>query len=222
MNERNLPATGGLRRKSMRLVFGLFLYALGSLLSIQASIGLAPWEAFSMGIAYITPLSYGQVVVVTGLAIVVVVFALKEKIGLGTLLNALLIGVFVDLIAASRLIPAMSGFWPGVAMMLGGQVVICVGSYFYIGAALGCGPRDSLMVAIARRLPRVPIGAIRGLLEGSVLVVGWLLGARVGVGTLVSVLGIGFILQATFKVLRFDIRRVEHQSLAATWSARRS
>lgn len=222
MNERNLPATGGLRRKSMRLVFGLFLYALGSLLSIQASIGLAPWEAFSMGIAYITPLSYGQVVVVTGLAIVIVVFALKEKIGLGTLLNALLIGVFVDLIAASRLIPAMSGFWPGVAMMLGGQVVICVGSYFYIGAALGCGPRDSLMVAIARRLPRVPIGAIRGLLEGSVLVVGWLLGARVGVGTLVSVLGIGFILQATFKVLRFDIRRVEHQSLAATWSARRS
>ena len=222
MNERNLPATGGLRRKSMRLVFGLFLYALGSLLSIQASIGLAPWEAFSMGIAYITPLSYGQVVVVTGLAIVVVVFALKEKIGLGTLLNALLIGVFVDLIAASHLIPAMSGFWPGVAMMLGGQIVICVGSYFYIGAALGCGPRDSLMVAIARRLPRVPIGAIRGLLEGSVLVVGWLLGARVGVGTLVSVLGIGFILQATFKVLRFDIRRVEHQSLASTWSARRS
>ena len=222
MNERNLPATGGLRRKSMRLVFGLFLYALGSLLSIQASIGLAPWEAFSMGIAYITPLSYGQVVVASGLAIVVVVFALKERIGLGTLLNALLIGVFVDLIAASRLVPAMSGFWPGVAMMLGGQVVICVGSYFYIGAALGCGPRDSLMVAIARRLPRVPIGAIRGLLEGSVLVVGWLLGARVGVGTLVSVLGIGFILQATFKVLRFDIRRVEHQSLAATWSARRS
>ena len=222
MNERNFPATGGLWRKSMRLVFGLFLYALGSLLSIQASIGLAPWEAFSMGIAYITPLSYGQVVVVTGLAIVVVVFALKEKIGLGTLLNALLIGVFVDLIAASRLIPAMSGFWPGVAMMLGGQIVICVGSYFYIGAALGCGPRDSLMVAIARRLPRVPIGAIRGVLEGSVLVVGWLLGARVGVGTLVSVLGIGFILQATFKVLRFDIRRVDHQSLASTWSARRS
>lgn len=222
MNDRKFPAGSGLRRKSTRLIFGLFLYALGSLLSIQANIGLAPWEAFSMGVSYLTRLSYGQVVVATGLAIIVVVFALKEKIGLGTLLNALLIGVFVDLIASSGLVPAMSGLWSGVAMLLAGQVAICVGSYFYIGAALGCGPRDSLMIAIARRLPRVPIGAIRALLEGSVLIAGWLLGARVGVGTMVSVLGIGFILQATFRLLRFDVRRVDHQSLAATWSGRQA
>ena len=68
----------------------------------------------------------------------------------------------------------------GLAMLLIGQIIICIGSYFYIGASLGCGPRDALMVALGKRLPSVPIGAIRGLLEGTVLIIGWLLGAKVG------------------------------------------
>lgn len=199
-----------------RLLLGLFLFSLGSFLTIQANIGLAPWEAFSMGGAYLTHLSYGDIVVITGLLIIIVDIALKETVGLGSILNAILIGKFVDLIQATNLIPQMTSLVPGLLMLLLGQVIICIGSYFYIGSALGCGPRDALMVALGKRLPNIPIGAIRGLLEGTVLMIGWLLGAKVGIGTAIYVLGIGFILQFTFKLLRFDVKNVEHESIADT------
>ncbi len=203
-------------KRTIRLIFGLFLYALGILLSIQANIGLAPWEAFSMGGSYLTHLSYGNIVVITGFMIIAIDFVLKEKIGFGTILNAILIGTFVDLIQLFNLIPTMSNFWLGLLMLLIGQVVICIASYFYIGAALGCGPRDALMVALGKRMPKVPIGAIRGLIEGTVLFVGWLLGAKVGIGTVISVFGIGLILQFTFKLLRFDVKSIRHESVTDT------
>lgn len=202
--------------RTLRLIFGLFLYALGIFLSIQANIGLAPWEAFSMGGSYLTHLSYGDIVVITGFIIIAIDYVLKEKIGFGTILNAILIGKFVDLIQFFNIIPMMSNFWLGLLMLLLGQVVICVASYFYIGAALGCGPRDALMVALGKRLPKIPIGAIRGLIEGSVLLVGWLLGAKVGIGTVISAFGIGFILQFTFKLLRFDVKKIKHESITDT------
>ena len=85
-------------KRLTKLIFGLFLYALGSFFTIQANIGLAPWEAFSMGGVYLTGLSYGNIVIITGLIILVIDFALKEKVGFGTILNAILIGTFVDLI----------------------------------------------------------------------------------------------------------------------------
>ena len=203
-------------KRTIRLIFGLFLYALGIFLSIQANIGLAPWEAFSMGGSYLTHLSYGNIVVITGFIIIGIDYMLKEKIGFGTILNAILIGAFVDLIQFFNLIPTISNFWLGLLMLLLGQVVICIASYFYIGAALGCGPRDALMVAMGKRMPKVPIGAIRGLIEGTVLFVGWLLGAKVGIGTVISVFGIGLILQFTFKLLRFDVKSIKHESVSDT------
>ena len=81
---------------------------------------------------------------------------------------------------------------------------------------MGCGARDSLMVALCRRAPKVPVGAIRGLLEGTVLIVGWLLGAKVGIGTVISVFGIGFLLQLTFDFLRFDVKSIVHEDIADT------
>jgi uncharacterized protein len=203
-------------KRITRLILGLFLFSLGSFLTIQANIGLAPWEAFSMGGAYLTHLSYGNIVVITGLIIILIDLALKEKVGLGTVLNAILIGKFVDLIQYADIIPQMPTMELGLGMLLIGQVIVCIGSYFYIGASLGCGPRDALMVAMGKRLPSVPIGAIRGLLEGTVLIIGWLLGAKVGIGTAISVLGIGVILQFTFKLLHFDVKRVEHESIYDT------
>lgn len=203
-------------KRTIRLIFGLFLYALGSFLTIQANIGLAPWEAFSMGGTYLTHLSYGNIVVITGFIIIAIDFAFKEKIGFGTILNAILIGKFVDLIRFINIIPRMSNFGLGLLMLLLGLFVICIGSYFYIGVSLGCGPRDALMVALGRHMPKVPIGAIRGLIEGTVLIIGWLLGAKIGICTIISVFGIGLILQFTFKLLRFDIKNVKHESIADT------
>ncbi len=160
-----------------------------------------------------TGLSYGDVVVITGLIIIVVDFLLNEKIGIGTILNAILIGKFFDFIVYLDLIPKMPNLGSGILMLLLGQFTVCIGSYFYMGAALGCGPRDSLMVALGKRFSKVPIGLIRGLLEGTVLVIGWILGAKVGLGTAIYVVGIGFVLQFTFKLLNFDVKAVEHESV---------
>ena len=171
-----------------------------------------------MGVAYLTGMSYGNVVVLTGLVILVSGFALKEKIGVGTILNTILIGKFIDLIQYINIIPQQSNFWLGLLMALSGQVTICLGSYFYIGTAMGCGPRDGLMVALGKRFSKVPIGVIRGTIEGLVLVVGWLLGAKVGIGTAIYVFGIGFVLQITFKLLRFDVKNVVHESISDTAS----
>jgi len=216
MNKKMDSTMNNYMKRTIRLIFGLFLYALGSFLTIQANIGLAPWEAFSMGGAYLTHLSYGNIVVITGFIIIVIDFVYKEKIGFGTILNAILIGKFVDLIQFFNIIPKMSNFWLGLLMLLLGLFVICIGSYFYIGACLGCGPRDALMVALGKRLPKVPIGAIRGLIEGTVLIIGWLLGAKIGIGTIISVFGIGLILQFTFKLLCFDVKNIKHESVADT------
>lgn len=200
----------------VKLVFGLFLFALGSFLTIQANIGLASWEAFSMGLAYLTDQTYGNILIISGFVILLVDVALKEKIGFGTILNTILIGTFVDLIQAVDLIPQMNNFFSGVLMLLIGQLSICIGSYFYIGASLGCGPRDALMVALGKRLPKVPIGIVRGVIEGTVLLIGWLLGAKVGIGTVISVFGISFILEVTFNILHFDVTNIEHESIVDT------
>lgn len=208
-------------RRSARLVVGLFLYALGSFLTIQAGIGLAPWEAFSMGCAQVGGISFGNAVVLSGFVIVLAAYFLDEKIGFGTLLNAILIGKFVDLIQAAGMIPAMTRIETGIVLLVVGQFVICLGSYFYIGAGLGCGPRDSLMVALSRRFPRTPVGVIRGLIEGTALTCGWVLGAQVGVGTIISVLSIGLTLQLTFRFLKFDVKQVKHESFGGTARALR-
>lgn len=203
----------------IKLVFGLFLFALGSFLTIQANIGLASWEAFSIGIADLTNQTYGNILIISGLVILVVDVALKEKIGFGTILNTILIGTFVDMIQAANIIPQMTNFFSGVVLLLLGQVSICVGSYFYIGASLGCGPRDALMVALGKRMPNVPIGIVRGVIEGTVLLIGWLLSAKIGIGTVISVFGISFILETTFKILHFDVTNVEHESVVDTVKA---
>lgn len=200
-----------------RLLFGLVLFSVGGYLSIQANVGLAPWSAFSMGVSGRTGLLYGDVSVITSFVILAIDLCLKEKIGVGTLLDAVLIGKLTDLLLALELMPKMENFWAGVAVLLLGQVVTAVGSYYYIGAALGCGPRDALMVALGKRLKRTPIGLVRMLIEGTALLIGWALGAKVGLGTVISVFGMGTILQVTFQILKFDVKDITHEGLSDTW-----
>lgn len=200
-----------------RLLFGLVLFSVGGYLSIQANVGLAPWSAFSMGVSGRTGLLYGDVSVITSFVILAIDLCLKEKIGVGTLLDAVLIGKLTDLLLALKLMPMMENFWAGVAVLLLGQVVTAVGSYYYIGAALGCGPRDALMVALGKRLKKTPIGLVRMLIEGTALLIGWALGAKVGLGTVISVFGMGTILQVTFQILKFDVKDITHEGLSDTW-----
>lgn len=204
-------------KRTGRLLFGLFLYSLGLTLSIQANVGLAPWDAFGMGVSNLTGISYGNISILTGILILIVVAGfLKEKIGMGTVLNTILIGVMVDLMQSIKLIPFMTNFFIGTLMLLLSQVIISLATYFYISTGMGCGPRDTLMVALGKMFPKVPIGAIRGAIEGTVLLIGFMLGAKVGLGTVIAVFGISFILQYTFKLLKFDIKAVVHENIFET------
>lgn len=204
-------------KKTLKLIFGLFLYALGLVLCIHADIGLAPWDAFGIGINKVTGISYGNVSIITGILILIVLVLLfKEKIGFATILNTILIGIFADLIIGLKIIPYMSSFFTGLLMLVTGQIVICYATYLYISVGLGSGPRDTLMVALGKKFSNTPIGIVRGAIEGTVLLIGWLLGAKVGMGTVIYVFGIGFILQTTFKLLKFDIKSVVHESIFDT------
>lgn len=203
-------------KRFLSLIFGLSLYALGLVVAIQANIGLAPWDAFNIGVTMVTTITYGQISILAGIVIIFIAVLLKEKLGFGTILNTILIGIIADVILESNLIPLLDNFWLGVLMLLLGQVIISVASYFYIRAGLGAGPRDSLMIALGKRLPNVPIGFIRGGIEGTVLLIGFLLGAKVGVGTVIAAFGIGTILQNTFRLLHFDVKAVAHESVFDT------
>lgn len=205
-----------------KVIFGLFLYAVGIYLTVQANIGLAPWDAFSQGLANVTGIPFGTMITLSGAVILVLVVLLREKIGVGTILNTLLIGVFVNFLNWLDLVQRGDNFVVGVLLLLLGQGIVCFGTCFYIGPGLGCGPRDSLMVALGKRLTKIPIGVVRTGIEGVVLLIGWLLGAKVGLGTVIAVFGIGFILQGVFRLMRFDVTAVQHESLIGTWRALRN
>ncbi|MCL1854537.1 MAG: hypothetical protein FWF86_02290 [Clostridia bacterium] len=199
------------------LVWGLFLYALGIVLCVQANIGCAPWDVLHMGLSSKVGMTMGQMSIIVGALICLIVYLLHEKLGVGTLLNMLLIGVFMDVIFSLEVIPPMNSLWAGILVMIAGLFVIAVGSYFYMGSGFGAGPRDSLMVSL-RRHTRWPVGVCRALVEGTVLLVGFFLGGQVGVGTVIAVFGIGFCVQIAFHLLSFDPAKVNHETVSGTWA----
>ena len=203
-------------RRIARAVIGLIIFGCGSCCNIQANIGYGAWEAFSIGVGAKLGLSFGTVLQASGLVILIIDLLLRETIGLGTLLDIYIVGATADLLRGSGLVPVMTSFPAGVVMLLCGQLLLAVGSYFYISAGLSCGPRDALMVALCKRFPRTPVGVIRFVIEGGALLTGWLCGAKIGIGTLIAVFGISFLIQAVFAVMKFDVSSVKHESLITT------
>jgi uncharacterized membrane protein YczE len=202
-------------KRLLKLNLGLFLCAVGIVSTLNAHIGYAPWEVFHVGLTKTIDMSLGTASILTGLVILVVAVFLGEKVGLGTILNMILIGIFIDVIIYSNIIPVLNHFLLGLLMMIAGLFIIAIGSYFYIGSGFGAGPRDSLMVALNRKTG-LSIGVCRGIIELSAVFVGWRLGGLVGVGTIISAIGIGFSVQITFKLLKFNAASVRHETLDQT------
>ena len=202
----------GLPARLFRLIIGLFLYSVGIVFTLKAQVGFAPWDVLHVGLAKTTGSTIGLMSILVGVLLVAVSLALGEKIGLGTLLNMVLIGVFLDMILYLDIVPAAEHFVTGVGMLFFGLMIISVASYFYIGAGLGAGPRDSLMVALARKT-KLPIGFCRGLIEILAVAIGWKLGGMVGIGTVIAAVMIGFCIQFTFWTLKFDAKKIRHRSL---------
>ena len=199
-----------------RLTWGLLLFALGIVITINAQIGYAPWDVFHVGLAKTTGISIGAVAIIVGLIVGLISILLGEKVGFGSILNMVLIGVFLDMILWFNIIPiAKSLFW-GIIMLIAGLFVIALASYFYIGSALGAGPRDSLMLALARKTG-FPIGLCRGIIEFLAVLIGWSLGGMVGIGTVLAAFTIGFCVQITFDLLKFDATKVKHETIDHTY-----
>jgi len=207
-------------KRLLRLVFGLFLYAVGIVATIKADIGYAPWDVFHAGMGRTLGLSIGVASIAVGVLIVAIVTLAREKIGIGTVLNMLLIGVFMDLILVADAIPVFESPVLGFFEMIAGLFVIAVASFFYIGSGFGAGPRDSLMVYLTRRT-KLPVGLIRAGIEIAVTLFGWLLGGKAGVGTVIAGFAIGFCVQITFRLLRFDPTAIRHETFSDTLHGRR-
>lgn len=195
-----------------RLMIGIMLYALAIVLMVNADLGLAPWEAFHIGLSRTTGLSFGMVSICVGSAIIAVTYQLRENIGIGTIASNFLVGIFVDVLFRLNWIPMAESIPIGIGMIFIGMVMLAFGTYSYIGSAFGTGPRDGLMVALTREYDK-PVGLVRGTIELSVLLIGYLLGAKIGLGTLLIGFRIGPVIQGVFKVLNFDVKTIQHTSL---------
>ena len=199
-----------------RIVFGLLVFALGVHLTIRAELGLAPWDCLGMGVSYHTPLNYGLSMTAMNVIILTVDVLMKERIGFGTVIDALLTGNFVQLFNDLDPFPKTKNVFVGVLIIVAGLAFMALGQYFYMTAAQCCGPKDALLVALGKRLRRLPIGAVQVLLWGTVLLFGWLLGGPVGLGTVVSTFGSGVVMQLIYSLIRFEPRKVRHQSVFDT------
>ena len=206
-------------RRLFKLNSGLFFVALGIAMTIKAHIGYAPWEVFHAGLAQTFSISMGLASILDGLVIGVIIVLAGEKIGVGTVLNMVMIGLWIDLILP--LLKEQQTFRDGFIFLAMGLFVISYGLYFYMSAGLGAGPCDSLMVAITRRTKR-PIGSCRGSMEVLVVVLGWSLGGMIGPGTVISAIGLGFCIQTTFKLLKFDAVEIRHETIKDTYQFMRT
>ncbi len=200
----------------LKIIFGLLIFSLGVHLTIRADLGLAPWDCLGMGIAGQTPLNYGLSMTAMGVAILIIDLLMKEKIGFGTIIDALLTGNFVQLYNDLDPFPETGNLLIGIGIILAGLALMALGQYFYMSAGQCCGPRDALLVGLGKRFRRLPIGAVQILLWGTVLLIGWLLGGPVGIGTVVSTFGSGIVMQIIYAAIRFEPRKVEHHGVIET------
>lgn len=197
-------------QRIVRLFVGLFLYSTGIAMTINANVGLAPWDVLHQGLSKTIGITIGQASIGMGIILVVINSVMKEKLGWGTLSNMIFIGLFLDLLLLNNLIPLFENIVARFAMMVGGMFIIGIATFLYIGVGLGAGPRDGLMVVLAK-ITGKSVRLIRGSIETGVVIVGFLLGGSVGVGTLVMALSIGYFVQLVFQLFKFDVNKVEHR-----------
>lgn len=187
-----------LPERLVRCIAGLALFGLGIAMFLASDLGLAPWDVFHQGVSERLGIPVGVVIEITGVFILLLWIPLRERLGLGTVLNAIEIGLVVFLL--DGVLPVSGQLVPRVLYVAGGLVAIAAGSGLYIGAGLGSGPRDGLMLGLSKR--GISVRVARTGVEVAALVIGLLLGGTVGVGTLAFTFGIGPLVQVFLPRLR--------------------
>ncbi len=191
----------------------LFINGFGVYLTIQANIGAGPWDVLNLGVSKSLGILYGTASVVISYGILGIDIALKEPIGIAMFIDAFVVGKAVDLFNKLNVVPACDSMAKGIMIMLLGLIIMAYTQYTYMSAALGCGPRDTLLVALAKRCHRIPIGVVSISLLSLATFIGWLLGGPVGIGTLICAFATGPIMQMAFMTVSFDATSVHHQHM---------
>lgn len=194
----------------IRLFAGFFIGATGTVFMINANIGVAPWDVLHIGISQMFGITIGQASIMVSLLVIILDQISGEYIGWGTVLNMIFFGLFIDLIMYLDFVPHTSGFLMSVSMVIIGLTLLSICMWWYIGAGMGSGPRDGMMLLFHRRTGK-PIGLIRSCIEVIVLIIGYFLGGPVGVGTLLSAFGMGVVMRIVFKIVKFDAKEVKHK-----------
>ena len=200
----NSSLDGKMIPRLAKLMVGLFIYGLGIACMVDAKIGIAPWDVLAQGISVRSGVSYGIASIVVSVLVLLTWIPLKVKPGIGSVLNAICIGLFTDLWLP--LVPKQTEFLPGILQFTIGMVIVAFATGLYISSNLGMGPRDGLIMGSVRKFGR-PVWQIRTFYESIVLTVGWLLGGQVGLGTVMFAFGIGYLMQTSLRFFKAEGNR---------------
>ena len=208
------------RPYSLRLFHAAFtgqmITALGVACMLRVNIGLEPWSVLQQGMSDTFGITFGIANDIVGAAVILIAVLLGESIGVGTLFCVFITGLGIDLILWLDVIPLQTSLFGGILLLLAGLELLTLGTYFYMREGLGQGSRDALMVALSKRTGK-SVGLCRSCVEGLAILLGWLLGGQVGIGTVIAMLGIGALIDLNFHLLQFDPKSVRQENLIDTW-----
>lgn len=193
-----------------KLILGLFLFAVGIVMTINANLGVAPWDVFHHGLSLTTNITMGSASIIVGILIVLLDIYLGQNIGWATILNMFLIGAFMDILMLNNLIPIAESFLPGIIMLLVGILIEGYGCWIYLSVGMGAGPRDGLMVVLTKKTGK-SVRLVKSLVDLGAVTVGYFLGGKLGIGTVIMAFLGGQIFQFAFKTVKFDVNGVNHR-----------
>ncbi len=202
-------------KKFVKLIVGLFLFSLGNTFVYYGNIGLDPWNSFHSGISNLTGIDIGLVATIVSVFVLVLAILIGEKFGFGTVFDAILVGLFYQMFLDSGLFVEQTSFLGSGLYVLVGMEIICIGALLYMSAGLGAGPRDSLIVGLSKKL-NLKMGVAKVILEVFVVFLAFLLGGKLGPGTVVTAFLTGSLLQLNIFLTKFNPKEVVHENILET------
>lgn len=206
-------STGDIVRNAVIAIVSLFVNGFGIYLTMRANIGASPWDVFNLGLSKTFGILYGTASIGVSLTILLIDILLKEPIGIAMFIDAIVVGKSVDFFNFINIVPKADNIVISIIMMGIGLFIIGYTQLFYMRSSLGCGPRDSLLIGLKKRLKRMPIGVVSIAILSTATLIGYLLGGPVGLGTLICALCAGPIMQFAFQSLSFEATAIRHQNL---------
>lgn len=198
----------------LKFTLGIVFCALGIVIILKSQMGLSPWDILNQGLSETMGITFGRANTIVGIIVIAISLKYKQPIGSGTLLNLFLVGEFINFFNDTLIKMALenSSYFIKFPVFLVGVIIFSYGCYLYIKAGIGCGPRDGLLVALTKKTS-YSVGLIKSFLEAVALVLGYLLGGQVGVGSIIFTIIVGPIIQFFFKINMVNIKEIRHRSI---------